>query len=296
VNEKTIEEAVTILRMTFPQLEERFPVYEKLEKKLREAKMVVGKNPEVAARLASRILAEPAAADDPEGYGVMCLIQGMEEVVHPEWQKALIAALDDSREAVSSAAIEKLGPLAGEGNTEAFRAIAAYVGGHDPDGERFGEAAMKFLGALSGNPGQENLPEVASALKQVSASRDESVQSSLRQIRITPKNVPETYVRELLDIIAGDRGDSATPEDVLKYQKTVDELARVAGRDHVALLLPLFSHPYWRVRKHAVMAAAGVAGKITSADAQPLRAAIDKAKNDKDGTVSAMAHNARFAT
>lgn len=294
MNEKKVEEAVAILRLTFPKLEERFPVYEELEKRLRLARTVVGENPEAAARFASRILGEPARPDDPQGYGVMCLIQGMEAVVHPEWHKALIAALADQRLAVASAALERLTTIAGGGDLEALKAIAGYVCGLDPADERFNDAALKFLGALSGNPGHESLPDVAAAVQLVSASQDASVQRSLRQILITPKNVPNAYVRELLGVIAGDRGDRATHEDVLKYQEKVDELVRVAGKDHVALILPLFSHPYWRVRKHAVMAAAGMVRKMAGAEAQQLKAAIEKAKRDKDATVSAMAQSARF--
>ena len=93
----------------------------------------------------------------------------------------------------------------------------------------------------------------------------------------------------LIQQILADRCESATPQDVLEYQDAVDELGRVLSNRHVAALVPAFSHRYWRVRKHAVMAAKAALSRISPPEREELVNALHAAAHDSDLNVSTMA-------
>lgn len=84
-------------------------------------------------------------------------------------------------------------------------------------------------------------------------------------------------------------GDRAVPQDVLDYQDAVDELGRLLSDTNIVYLKPLFKHQYWRVRKHAVMAARAALPRLGRDKKNEIESLIEHAKNDPDPTVSTIA-------
>lgn len=218
---KQVEWAVSVLKLTYPELQNEYPSYPVLDGNRNLAKEIVRMNPELASEEALRLLC--SLTEDREGYSTMCLIQGISINKTAEWVSYLKEARSDPREAVRTAAEESLGEL-----------------------------GLNIQSA----PGPA---------------------------------APDVPAESLVSIISGDKGDMATPEDVLLYQEAMDRLIPKLKDENIGILLPLFSHKYWRVRKHAVMTSREVLSGLNRANQQSLRELLSKMARDPDDTVRAMA-------
>jgi len=221
----------------------------------------------------------------------MNLIKGMSGVTDPEWIQALLAALDDTRDAVAEAAAEVLSDTGSLGMKDALIGLGNHVLKLSMTASRFNMIVSKFLSCVDGAKNWQDIPEVRNTLNRLSTCSDETIRKRLQQIMVTPENVSDDYVQNLIQKILNDRCDSAAPRDVLLYQEAVDELGRLISNDFVSDLAPLFTHHYWRVRKHAVMLAKIALPRISGSERKKLLNALHTAAHDPDDTVSAIAYD-----
>jgi succinate dehydrogenase flavin-adding protein (antitoxin of CptAB toxin-antitoxin module) len=146
-----------------------------------------------------------------------------------------------------------------------------------------------FLDAISADRSLQGRDGIKQAFNRLLECSDLRIRKLAESVCVTPKTVSAKYIKKLIRDIRSDKCNSATVEDVLSYQEAVDELGRLMTARDVKLLVPLFSHKYWRVRKHAVMTAKIAAARIPSPENEELLSHIHLATQDPDDTVRGIA-------
>lgn len=291
--EKKVNWAIGFLNLSYPQMEKKYPNYKTFERKLKKAKTIIIDNPEIAIPKSIKIVKTPVldGASAEEGYGTMNLINSMSDFTNSEWIQALSEALEDKRDAVAGAAAEVLSAAAESGTKDAMIGLSKHFSNISMDSSQFENIASTFLGCFSNAKNWQNIPEVKNAFNRLSECSNQTIKKRLHSIMVTPENVSDDSVQNIIKKILDDRCDSATPDDVLKYQEAVDELGRLLSNRNVSALEPLFTHHYWRVRKHAVMAAIIALPNISGPEYEKLLSFLQGSAQDTDDTVQAMAND-----
>ena len=289
--EKKVEQAISFLNLSNQQQEEKYPENEILEGIQKESQSIAERYPKLAILKTEEIIQNPTfdGSSSKKGEGTANLILGMSNLTDSEWIQVLSGALHDRRTLVANTAAKVLAKIAQLGKKDALVAIGEHIRLIRMPPTRFKNFSALFLDVLSMNKNLIKDEWIRYALNYLSECSDLTIKERALQLVVTPGNVSDEYVTSLIQQIMNDECESATSKDVLEYQKAVDELGRLISDRHISLLAPLFTHSYWRVRKHAVMTAKIALSRISPPKRKELMSYIQNAAHDPDRTVRAIA-------
>jgi len=294
--EKKVTKAIGVLTSAESQQDndEKKGRHERIHKKAIE---IVEKYPYWAASKASDIIKNPKldGCSPRKGVGTANLILAMSNVSNSDWIMALSEAIRDKRPLVANAAEIVLSDMVKSGNREALKVIAGLIcdNGIWSKDEWWtispvllSNISNLFLDEISIDKSLQGKDTIRQAFNYLLESSDLKIRERAQSMGVTPENVSDKYIKELIRKIKNDKCDRANGEDVLEYQEAVDELARLINDHHIELLEPLLSHKYWRVRKHGVMVTKISISRIkTPKYKKLLKSYIKDATNDPDDTV-----------
>jgi hypothetical protein len=297
----TIDWAISNLNTTFDEFDVKFkyPDYDRKQKITKKSISIIKNNLNIALPKIFNIF-DSLNPEDKYSYPI-CRANNMLYYLsflnEPDWLQYMIKFAGSKNMTNSSfSAVVK------SGSEHGFKAICEKLSNIKVPNDIMFLILQEFMNFLFGEiiimkyqKNWVNVPEAICLLKQASNSEDNEV--SERALEILHKaNIPISFsddeIKTLIDIIANDPCELATPSHVKICEEAMIKLGYMINENQVKLLFPLFNHHYWRVRKHAVMVGKNAIEKMNPSSGQKiLLELLKKASQDENETVRAVSRH-----